>query len=85
MKALEQTQSLTKVSQHSLALLFTFGGFFPVCSIILHCLGILPLQHCLLFLVVPILILFITLGIKFPAIGKIFIIGFIAGIISVFL
>lgn len=85
MKALVQTQSLTKLSQQSLAVLFTFGGFFPVCSIILHCLGILPLQQCLLFLVVPVLILFITLGIKFPAIGKTVIMGFVAGIISVFL
>lgn len=85
MKALVQTQTLTKLSQQSLAVLFTFGGFFPVCSIILHCLGILPLQQCLLFLVVPILILFVTLGIKFPAIGKTVAMGFVAGIISVFL
>ncbi|MBK6523814.1 MAG: hypothetical protein KBG47_05650 [Bacteroidia bacterium] len=85
MKALVQTQSLNKLSQGSLALLFTFGGFFPVCSIILHCLGILPLQQCLLFLVVPVLILFITLGIKFPSIGKTVVMGFVAGIISVFL
>jgi len=85
MKALVQTQPLTKLSQQSLALLFTFGGFFPVTSIILHCLGILPLQQCLVFLVMPILISFITLGIKFPAIGKTVVVGFVAGIISVFL
>jgi hypothetical protein len=85
MKALSQTSSLNKFSQQSLALLFTFGGFFPVTSIILHCLGILPLQQCLVFLVIPVLLSFITLGIKFPAIGKTVIAGFIAGIISVFL
>ncbi|MDP1803127.1 MAG: hypothetical protein Q8L81_17330 [Bacteroidota bacterium] len=85
MKALSQTSSLNKFSQQSLALLFTFGGFFPVTSIILHCLGILPLQQCLVFLVIPVLLSFITLGVKFPAIGKTVIAGFVAGIISVFL
>ncbi len=85
MKALSQTSSLNKFSQQSLTLLFTFGGFFPVTSIILHCLGILPLQQCLVFLVIPGLLSFITLGIKFPAIGKTVIAGFIAGIIAVFL
>ena len=85
MKALVQTSNLTKLSQQSLVLIFTFGGFFPVTSIILHCLGILPLQQCLVFLVMPILISFITLGIKFPTIGKTVVLGFVAGIISVFL
>lgn len=84
METLTQTRSLRKTS-NPLLFLLTFGGFFPVCSIILHCLGILPLHQCLFFLVVPVLLSFIVLGIKFPAIGKTVISGFIAGIISVFL
>jgi hypothetical protein len=85
METLTQTRSLTKAAQQSLCLLFTLGGFFPVCSIILHCLGILPLYQCLFFLVTPLIISFILLGVKFPAVGKTVITGFIAGIISVLL
>lgn len=85
MEALIHTKPISKFSQHSLIILFTFGGFFPVTSIILHCLGILPLQQCLLFLVIPVLLSFITLGIKFPAIGKTVIAGFAAGVIAVLL
>lgn len=85
METLVKTTTLNKLAQHSLAVLFTLGGFFPVCSIILHCLGLLPLQHCLFFLVAPIVILFITFSIKFPSIGKTVLVGFLAGIVAVFL
>jgi len=84
MEALIQSRSLNKVSQNVLSMLFTFAGFFPVCSIILHCLGILPLQQCLLFIVIPAILSFITLGIKIPALGKTIIMGFVAGVIAVF-
>lgn len=85
MEALIQTKPINKISQNSLFVLFTFGGFFPVTSIVLHCLGVLPLQQCLLFLVIPVLLSFITLGIKFPGMGKTVLFGFAAGIIAVFL
>lgn len=85
MEALVRSINLNKLEQRSLFALFTFGGFFPVCSIILHCLGILALQQCLFFLVAPVLFLFIFFGIKFPPIGKVVIQGFVAGIIAVFL
>lgn len=84
METASRSISLNKFEQRSLLALFTFGGFFPVCSIILHCLGFLPLHQCLFFLVAPILFLFTFFGIKFPAIGKIVVHGFIAGIVAVF-
>lgn len=83
MEAFVQIKQQHKFSQQSLLLLFIAGGFFPVSSIVLHCLHILPLQQCLLFLVIPILFSFITLGIKFPAVGRTAIVGFAAGIIAV--
>ncbi len=85
MEAQVRSINLNMLEQRSLLALLAFGGFFPVCSIILHCLGFLPLHQCLFFLVIPISFLFIFFGIKFPLIGKIVVQGFIAGVIAVFL
>lgn len=73
-----------KAIQSALMLMFSFGGFFPVCSIILHCVGVMPLHQCLFFLVVPTILLFIFFGMKFPEIGRTVLVGFLAGIIAVF-
>jgi len=85
METLLQIKPLNKLSQQSLLLRFILVRFFPVISIVLHCLHILSLQKCLLFFVIPILLLLITLGTQFPIIGKTAITGFAAGVIAVLL
>lgn len=58
-------------------------GFFPVLSIVLHCLGLITLQVCLFSIILPAFSFVIAAGIKIPVIGKIILKGWIAGIVAV--
>jgi hypothetical protein len=64
---------------------FLLTGFLPVSSIVLHCLGILPLQYSLLFLILPMLTLAAGNGAVDRSTGRIAFRGWLSGIVAVFL
>jgi hypothetical protein len=60
-------------------------GFLPVASIVMHCLGILSLPACLTALVIPGILLTVVLAMQFPGLGKTILLGWLAGIVAVFI
>jgi hypothetical protein len=76
---------LTAVTENRnhLPVLFVFTGFLPVSSIVLHCLGLISLPVCLGFLILPMFTNLMLIGYRIPALGKIALKGFAAGIIAV--
>lgn len=62
---------------------FILAGFMPVSSIALHCIGVLPLQHCLFFLVVPMFAGMFLLGLLTPGMTRVAARGWIAGVVAV--
>lgn len=62
---------------------FLCVGFLPVSSIVLHCLGIVPLQNSLFLLILPLLTLATGSGVLNQDIGRIAFRGWVAGVIAV--
>ncbi len=62
---------------------FILAGFMPVSSIALHCIGVLPLQLCLFFLVVPMFAGMFLLGMLEPGMTRVAARGWVAGVIAV--
>jgi len=64
---------------------FLAAGFLPVISIVLHCLGILSMQHCLLLLIIPLFVLAGCTGLLQPETGRTAWKGWLAGVLAVLL
>jgi hypothetical protein len=62
---------------------FLFAGVLPVSSIALHCAGVLALNHCLLFLVIPAFILAFTTAAINTRIFTLAFRGWISGVVAV--
>jgi len=60
-----------------------FAGFLPVLSIVMHCVGILSLQYCLKFIILPAFSIGIIASIKFSSIGKVALMGWLGGVLAV--
>src|SRR5688572_6805879 len=66
-------------------LCFLCVGFLPVTSIVLHCLGILPLQNALFMLILPLLVIAAGVSMISQGIGRVAFRGWLSGIVAVFL
>ncbi len=65
--------------------LFLLAGFLPVSSIVLHCIGIVPLQICLLTMIIPLFSYIFIQGFRLPSVGRTALNGWLAGILAVLL
>ncbi|HLG33697.1 MAG TPA: hypothetical protein VI757_02370 [Bacteroidia bacterium] len=71
------------VLPQTIPLCFILTGFLPVMSIVLHCTGVLSLQHCALFLILPLVALSLILGLRDTGTGRVALRGWVAGIFAV--
>lgn len=62
---------------------FAVAGLLPVSSIALHCAGLISLENCLSFLILPILFFALALASFKPALLKLVFQGWVAGIVAV--
>lgn len=64
-------------------LFFLFAGFLPVTAIVIHCLGLLPLQMNLHLVILPAAMALCCLSIRDHRTGKIVLRGWVSGVIAV--
>lgn len=69
--------------QPAIKLIMCACGFLPVLSIVFHCLGLITLQYSSLLVVLPAFLWSAAMGVWLPAVGRIALAGWCAGLISV--
>lgn len=82
---MSQAENLTiqPVREGGLMWFVALSGFLPVLSIVMHCAGLMPLRICLLAIVLPAFGIVTVFGIKIPALGRVMLLGWAAGVIAV--